>query len=145
MSEHTPGPWGWLPADSIANGRSILVGWCGAKGQFHEGLGHTLTECGAAILACEGPYEDCPDVRDQTPNEPDALLIAAAPELLEAAKRASVTLDSAEHSLQVMADTGEKESGHTHACRARANMARETKAEIDAILTRLQGRKGGAA
>lgn len=63
---------------------------------------------------------------------------AAAFPLWDAAKRASVTLGSAEHSLQVIADTGEKESGHTHACRARANMARETKVEIDTILTRLQ-------
>lgn len=85
MSEHTPGPWGWLPSDNGVE-RWVLQGWCGAKGQFHEGLNHSLNECGVFILSCECPSTDTPYNGDYRPNKADAQLIAAAPELLAACK-----------------------------------------------------------
>jgi len=85
MSEHTPGPWGWMKADPTPiNDRTILRGWCGAPGQWHAGLGHSLDECGVPILCCEYPHDEAPDASDLTPSPADARLIAAAPELLAA-------------------------------------------------------------
>lgn len=51
--------------------------------------------------------------------------------LLEALAQAYIALGSCEHSLRIVAETGVPESGHTHACRARASIAADAMAKID--------------
>lgn len=78
--KHTPGPWEWVMHDysmaSLEAGDSI--GW------------------GELVVVSVGPCEACAERRKEngwrwggcgTPSEPDALLIAAAPDLLEALQK----------------------------------------------------------
>lgn len=99
MSEHTPGPWGWIPEDNDDR-PGVLQGSCDIPGNRHEGLGHTPEECGKLILACE--YETGCEPGDFRPSAANARLIAASPTLYKFVqaeagvgnKKAQATLDA---------------------------------------------------
>ena len=79
----TPGEWGWNSVDAdgdfpldLPPSQCLLAG-CDYPGSRHEGLGHTVEDCGNPILRCERQLDD-DGADDPWPSPEDARFIALA-------------------------------------------------------------------
>lgn len=94
-TKHTPGPWAIEMHASIAG---IDSGWTTVSSAKNPGL--IIAECGVRIL---------PDLMPKEQMQANARLIAAAPELLEAAKVLDSYFDDPESYLEAIEASGDTE------------------------------------